>query len=35
LRDYPVLGPAVLLTSDAGRHITGQVRLADGAVVPH
>jgi NAD(P)-dependent dehydrogenase (short-subunit alcohol dehydrogenase family) len=30
-----MIGPALLLTSDAGSYITGQVLLADGGMVPH
>jgi NAD(P)-dependent dehydrogenase (short-subunit alcohol dehydrogenase family) len=30
-----MVGPALLLTSDAGSFITGQVLLADGGMVPH
>lgn len=30
-----MVGPALLLTSDAGSYITGQVVLADGGLVPH
>jgi NAD(P)-dependent dehydrogenase (short-subunit alcohol dehydrogenase family) len=30
-----MIGPALLLTSDAGGYITGQVLLADGGMVPH
>lgn len=30
-----MIGPALLLTSDAGSFITGQVILADGGMVPH
>jgi NAD(P)-dependent dehydrogenase (short-subunit alcohol dehydrogenase family) len=30
-----MVGPALLLTSDAGSFITGQVILADGGMVPH
>lgn len=30
-----MVGPALLLTSDAGSFITGQVVLADGGMVPH
>jgi NAD(P)-dependent dehydrogenase (short-subunit alcohol dehydrogenase family) len=30
-----MVGPALLLTSDAGSFITGQVVLADGGLVPH
>jgi NAD(P)-dependent dehydrogenase (short-subunit alcohol dehydrogenase family) len=30
-----MVGPAMLLTSDAGSYITGQVLLADGGMVPH
>ncbi|MFZ0832777.1 MAG: SDR family oxidoreductase [Mycobacterium sp.] len=30
-----MVGPALLLTSDAGSYITGQVLLADGGMVPH
>jgi len=30
-----MVGPALLLTSDAGSFITGQVLLADGGLVPH
>ena len=30
-----IVGPALLLTSDAGSFITGQVLLADGGMVPH
>lgn len=30
-----MVGPALLLTSDAGSFITGQVILADGGLVPH
>lgn len=30
-----MFGPALLLTSDAGSFITGQVLLADGGMVPH
>jgi NAD(P)-dependent dehydrogenase (short-subunit alcohol dehydrogenase family) len=30
-----LVGPALLLTSDAGSFITGQVLLADGGMVPH
>jgi NAD(P)-dependent dehydrogenase (short-subunit alcohol dehydrogenase family) len=30
-----MVGPALLLTSDAGSVITGQVLLADGGMVPH
>jgi NAD(P)-dependent dehydrogenase (short-subunit alcohol dehydrogenase family) len=29
-----MVGPALLLTSDAGSFITGQVVLADGGMVP-
>jgi NAD(P)-dependent dehydrogenase (short-subunit alcohol dehydrogenase family) len=30
-----MVGPALLLTSDAGSFVTGQVLLADGGMVPH
>jgi NAD(P)-dependent dehydrogenase (short-subunit alcohol dehydrogenase family) len=30
-----IVGPALLLTSDAGSFITGQVLLVDGGMVPH
>jgi NAD(P)-dependent dehydrogenase (short-subunit alcohol dehydrogenase family) len=30
-----MIGPALLLTSDAGSFVTGQVVLADGGLVPH
>jgi NAD(P)-dependent dehydrogenase (short-subunit alcohol dehydrogenase family) len=30
-----MVGPALLLTSDAGSFITGQVVFADGGMVPH
>jgi len=30
-----MIGPALLLTSDAGSYITGQVLMADGGMVPH
>ena len=30
-----LVGPALLLTSDAGSFITGQVLLVDGGLVPH
>lgn len=30
-----MVGPALLLTSDAGSFVTGQVLLADGGLVPH
>jgi NAD(P)-dependent dehydrogenase (short-subunit alcohol dehydrogenase family) len=30
-----MVGPALLLTSDAGSFITGQVLLADGGMIPH
>ncbi|WCO68431.1 SDR family NAD(P)-dependent oxidoreductase [Iamia majanohamensis] len=30
-----MVGPALLLVSDAGSYITGQVLLADGGMVPH
>jgi NAD(P)-dependent dehydrogenase (short-subunit alcohol dehydrogenase family) len=30
-----MVGPAVLLTSDAGSYTAGQVLLADGGMVPH
>lgn len=30
-----MVGPALLLTSDAGSYLTGQVLLADGGMVPH
>jgi NAD(P)-dependent dehydrogenase (short-subunit alcohol dehydrogenase family) len=30
-----MVGPALLLASDAGSFITGQVILADGGMVPH
>jgi NAD(P)-dependent dehydrogenase (short-subunit alcohol dehydrogenase family) len=30
-----MVGPALLLTSDAGSYITGQVLMADGGMVPH
>ncbi len=30
-----MIGPALLLTSDAGSYITGQVLLADGGMVAH
>ena len=30
-----MIGPALLLTSDAGSYITGQLLLADGAMRPH
>ena len=30
-----MVGPALLLTSDAGSFITGQVLLVDGGMVPH
>jgi NAD(P)-dependent dehydrogenase (short-subunit alcohol dehydrogenase family) len=30
-----MVGPALMLTSDAGSFITGQVLLADGGMVPH
>lgn len=30
-----LVGPALLLTSDAGSFVTGQVVLADGGLVPH
>ena len=32
---YEIVGPALLLTSDAGSFITGQVLLVDGGMVPH
>jgi NAD(P)-dependent dehydrogenase (short-subunit alcohol dehydrogenase family) len=32
---HEMIGPALLLTSDAGSYITGQVLLADGGMVPH
>jgi NAD(P)-dependent dehydrogenase (short-subunit alcohol dehydrogenase family) len=34
-RPEEMVGPALLLTSDAGSFITGQVLLADGGMVPH
>lgn len=34
-RPDELVGPALLLTSDAGSYITGQVLLADGGMVPH
>ena len=34
-RPDEMVGPALLLTSDAGSFITGQVLLADGGMVPH
>jgi len=34
-RPDEMVGPALLLTSDAGSFITGQVILADGGMVPH
>jgi NAD(P)-dependent dehydrogenase (short-subunit alcohol dehydrogenase family) len=30
-----MVGPALLLTSDAGSFITGQVLIADGGMFPH
>jgi NAD(P)-dependent dehydrogenase (short-subunit alcohol dehydrogenase family) len=30
-----MIGPALLLSSDAGSYITGQVPMADGGMVPH
>ena len=30
-----MIGPALLLTSDAGTFITGQVLIADGGMTPH
>ena len=30
-----MVGPALLLASDAGRFITGQVIVADGGLHPH
>jgi NAD(P)-dependent dehydrogenase (short-subunit alcohol dehydrogenase family) len=30
-----MVGPALMLTSDAGSFITGQVLLVDGGMVPH
>jgi hypothetical protein len=30
-----MVGPTLLLASDAGSFITGQVILADGGLVPH
>jgi hypothetical protein len=30
-----MIGPALLLTSDAGSFITGQVLIADGGLAPH
>ncbi len=30
-----MVGPALMLTSDAGSFITGQCMLADGGLVPH
>ena len=30
-----IVGPALLLTSDAGSFITGQALLVDGGMVPH
>jgi NAD(P)-dependent dehydrogenase (short-subunit alcohol dehydrogenase family) len=30
-----MVGPALLLSSDAGSFITGQVLIADGGMTPH
>jgi NAD(P)-dependent dehydrogenase (short-subunit alcohol dehydrogenase family) len=30
-----MVGPALMLTSDAGSFITGQVLLVDGGMIPH
>jgi NAD(P)-dependent dehydrogenase (short-subunit alcohol dehydrogenase family) len=30
-----MIGPALLLASDAGSFVTGQVVIADGGLVPH